>query len=246
MKRIIKFIFLTICLCIFTYSAYNIYKYIEEENANKKLNNKLIEKAITNITTVNSDKQEKNEYNLPIKVDFTILKQENKDIVGWIYSPNTPINYPVMQGKDNEYYLSRLSNENYNIAGSIFMDFRNDPYLQDNNTIIYGHNMKNDTMFGSIQEYKNQEYYNNHKIIYYFTPNKSYILELFADQTIQVESDIYDLTIINDTKIQELIKNSDFKSDVLVNEKDKLLTLSTCSEENDKARYIVIGVLHEV
>ena len=151
-----------------------------------------------------------------------------------------------MQGKDNEYYLSRLSNENYNIAGSIFMDFRNDPYLQDNNTIIYGHNMKNDTMFGSIQEYKNQEYYNNHKIIYYFTPNKSYILELFAAQTIQVESDIYDLTIINDTKIQELIKNSDFKSDVLVNEKDKLLTLSTCSEENDKARYIVIGVLHEV
>lgn len=245
MKRIIKFILLAICLCIFIYSAYNIYKYLEEENANKELNNELMEKAIIDVTTDNNDEQEKNEYDMPISVDFSVLKQENEDIIGWIYSENTSINYPVLQGEDNNYYLRRLANGEYNIAGSIFMDFRNNPNLQDNNTIIYGHNMKNDTMFASIQEYKNQEYYDNHNVMYYFTPEKNYVVELFAGYTISVESDIYDLSVIDDEKLQEIISKSDFKSNVEVTEEDKILTLSTCAYEYEGARYILMGILHE-
>ena len=246
MKKVIKIILLVICLCVFIFSAYNIYKYLSEENANKKLNNELMEKAIIETPNDNNDNTQENEDILPISVDFSVLKQENEDIVGWLYLENSPINYPVVQSNDNDYYLRRLVNGEYNIAGSLFMDYRNDSNLEDNNTIIYGHNMKNNTMFGSLQEYKNQNYYDNHKVMYYFTPEKNYIIELFTGYTISVESDIYDLSIIDSSKLEELISKSDFESNTKVTEEDKIITLSTCAYEYDGARYVVMGVLKEI
>lgn len=240
MKKIIKIILLIICLGVFTYSAYNIYKYISEENANEELNGELID----NVITETSDNNEKKL--IPFNVDFSLLQKENKDVVGWIYSESTPINYPVVQSMDNEYYLHRLINGEYNSSGSIFMDYRNNPNLEDSNTIIYGHNMKNDLMFGTLQEYKSQEYYESHKEIYYFTPEKNYKIELFSGYTISVDSDIYNLSTINDEKKEELISKSDFKSDVNINEDDKIITLSTCSYDYEGARYIVMGILQEL
>ena len=246
MKKVIKIILLVICLCVFIFSAYNIYKYLSEENANKKLNNELMEKAIIETPNDNNDNAQENEDILLISVDFSVLKQENEDIVGWLYLEDSPINYPVVQSNDNDYYLRRLVNGEYNIAGSLFMDYRNDSNLEDNNTIIYGHNMKNNTMFGSLQEYKNQNYYDNHKVMYYFTPEKNYIIELFTGYTISVESDIYDLSIIDSSKLEELISKSDFESNTKVTEEDKIITLSTCAYEYDGARYVVMGVLKEI
>lgn len=246
MKKVIKIILLIICSCIFIYSAYNIYKYLADESANKKLNDGLIEKAIIETQNNNDEQKKSDEVVLPITVDFSILKQENEDIVGWIYLEDTKLNYPVVQSEDNNYYLRRLINGNYNIAGTLFMDYRNNSNLEDNNTIIYGHNMTNDTMFGTLQQYKKQEYYNNHKVMYYFTPEKNYKIELILGCTISVDSDIYNMSIIDYNKIEKLINNSDFKSDVEINEKDKFMTLSTCAYEYDGARYIVMGVLREI
>lgn len=246
MKKIIKFILLAICLCIFIFSAYNIYKYLVEENANKKLNNTLIEKAIIKTTNDSKNTTQDNKDLLPISVNFSILKKENEEIIGWIYLNDSPINYPVVQTDDNNYYLSRLINREYNIAGSIFMDYRNSPKLENNNTILYGHNMNNNTMFGSLKKYKTQEFYDNHKVMYYFTPEKNYIIEIFTGYTISVESDIYDLSILDNDKLKELISNSDFKSNVEVKADDKIITLSTCAYEYDGARYIIMGVLHEI
>ena len=246
MKKVIKIILLAICLCVFIFSAYNIYKYLSEENANKKLNNELMEKAIIETPNDNNDNAQENENILPISVDFSVLKQENEDIVGWLYLEDSPINYPVVQSNDNDYYLRRLVNGEYNIAGSLFMDYRNDSNLKNNNKIIYIHNMKNNTMFGSLQEYKSQDYYDNHKVMYYFTSEKNYIIELFTGYTISVESDIYDLSIIDSSKLEELISKSDFESNTKVTEEDKIITLSTCAYEYDGARYIVMGVLKEI
>ena len=246
MKKVIKIILLAICLCVFIFSAYNIYKYLSEENANKKLNNELMEKAIIETPNDNNDNAQENENILPISVDFSVLKQENEDIVGWLYLEDSPINYPVVQSNDNDYYLRRLVNGEYNIAGSLFMDYRNDSNLEDDNTIIYGHNMKNNTMFGSLQEYKSQDYYDNHKVMYYFTSEKNYIIELFTGYTISIESDIYDLSVIDSSKLEEWISKSDFESNTKVTEEDKIITLSTCAYEYDGARYIVMGVLKEI
>lgn len=126
------------------------------------------------------------------------------------------------------------------------MDYRNSASLEDNNTIIYGHNMKNNTMFGSLQEYKSQEYYDNHKIMYYFTPEKNYMIKIFAGYTISVESDIYNLAVIDEKEIEGLINKSDFKSDVDIRQDDKIVTLSTCAYDYDGARYIVVGILQEI
>ena len=248
MKKVIKIILLTICLIIFIYSAYNIYKYIVEENANKELNSEIMEEAVTKTSNENTGSETNNKSNskTPINVDFNILKQRNQDVVGWIYSENTPINYPIVQSNDNQYYLHRMINGKYNSSGSIFMDYRNNSNLEDENTIIYGHNMKSDEMFGTLQQYKNQEYYDSHKIMYYFTPGKSYVIELFTGYTDSLNSDIYDLHNMNKNEREELLKKSDFQSDVIVSETDKLITLSTCSYEYEDARYILIGRLHEI
>lgn len=243
MKKLVKVILLTICLLIFIFFAYKIYYYLKEENANKQLNNDLIDKAF--IKTSDNQKENKEEHKLP-NIDFSTLKQENKDIVGWIYSENTPINYPIVQSKDNEYYLHRLINGKYNLAGSIFMDYRNNSNLTDNNTIIYGHNMKNNTMFGTLLKYKNQEYYDEHKIIYLFTPERNYAIKVFTSYTTSDDSNIYNLSKISESKIEELIKKSDFKSDFIVSKEDKIITLSTCSYDYDEARYIVMGVLESL
>lgn len=100
----------------------------------------------------------------PIKVDFERLQEENKDIIAWLYCPDTEINYPVVQSKDNEYYLRRLLDGTWNIAGTLFMDYRNAADCSDLHTIIYGHNMKNNTMFGSLPKYSKQEYYEEHSV----------------------------------------------------------------------------------
>lgn len=242
MRKFLKIILLIICSAVFIFSAYKIFNNIAEEKMNKEVNNELVEKAISVIDNTAENESETKE-SLPIRVDFSVLKQENQDIVGWIYCENTPINYPVLQSHDNEYYLRRLINGEYNTAGSIFMDYRNYSDMNDDNTIIYGHNMKNDTMFGTLPKYKDQEYYENNGIMYFFTPEKNYMIELFAGCTISVDSDIYNLTKINKDEIRT---KSDFTSDIIVNDEDKIITLSTCSYDYEGARYIVMGKIQEV
>ena len=247
MKKIIRIILLAICLGVSCFSGYKIYQYISEEKANKELNNALIEKAVIENPKMNVMEEGSQTANrLPINIDFSVLKQENEEIVGWIYAENTPINYPVLQSFDNEFYLHRLTNGEYNVAGSIFMDYRNNANLEDNNTILYGHNMKNDTMFGSLQEYKDQAYFEEHQDMYYFTPEHSYLVKLFAGFTISVNSDIYNMEIMGLETIQNFKEKSDFDADVTIGKEDKIITLSTCAYEYDGARYVVIGILQEI
>ncbi len=247
MKKIIKGIVLIILIIIFVFSTYKVVLYFLEANKNKKLNNDLIDKAITVVENNNNIENDENDENrIPFTVDFEKLKQENKDIVGWIYCKDTPINYPVLQSNDNDYYLRRLITGEYNTAGSLFMDYRNDPDIEDNNTIIYGHNMKNATMFGTLQKYRNQDYYDKHKVMYYFTPEKNYVVQLFSGFTGSVESNIYKLSGISQNDIDELYRKSNFKSNVEVKENDRIITLSTCAYEYDGARYIVVGLMQEI
>ncbi len=248
----IKMTLLVGCIVGMVYFTYRIFNYLSEENKNKKINNELIDIAVIenekNTNTDNDTIQENNinSNEIPIKIDFTILKKKNKDIVGWIYLENSLINFPVVQSSDNEYYLRRLLDGTFNVAGSIFMDYRNNADLTDWNTIIYGHNMKNNTMFGTLSKYKEQSYYDEHKKMYYFTETKVYEIEILAGYTENANSEIYN---ISNNKNSEILKKarklSTFASNVKEKDDDKFITLSTCSYEFDKARYILIGRLEE-
>ena len=240
MKKKLKIGILCICIFVFLFSAYQIIQYFLEQKENKETQQKLIEESI--IQTPNAEEVLLPQA-LPISVDFSKLKEKNSEIIGWIYIPNTEIHYPVLQGKDNEKYLKKSAIGKNNRAGSIFMDYRNNSNLLDDNTIIYGHNMKNGSMFGNLQAYKDQEYYNTHKEAYYFTPDKIFALELVFGYTTSSDDKLYSLEKIDETVINEMKEKTDFKSDVEVSELDKFLTLSTCAYETEDARYVVVCAL---
>lgn len=183
---------------------------------------------------------------MPITVDFGILQKINPDIVAWIYSPDTVINYPIVQGADNVYYLHRLVNGQKNANGTLFMDCANSGQFTGENTIIYGHHMKNGSMFASLEKYKKQAYYDEHPILYFLTPEKTYRLVVFAGFVTASDSDVYTLQF-GDAGQHDWIdrgkQRSDFQTDVQVGDEEPVVTLSTCDYTYEDARYVVLGVL---
>lgn len=187
------------------------------------------------------------EESAPISVDFEALIQENADIIGWLYCENTPINYPVVQADDNDYYLRRDLHGNYLKNGTLFVDYRCPAVGTGQNYIIYGHNMKNASMFGTLINYNRQAYYEEHPVLYYLTPNGDYRIDLFSGFTANANSDIYRTEIGDSAEfeafLQALTAKSTFASNVTVSGDDHIVMLSTCSYEFNDARYVVFGKL---
>lgn len=181
------------------------------------------------------------------QVDFAALKEMSDEVVGWIYCPDSPINYPVMQGEDNQKYVTTLPNGKQNSSGSIFADHRQTAFGTDRNFIIYGHNMKNDTMFGTLIEYRKQEYFETHPAFYYFTPEGGYKIELYAGLHIEATLDFYNV-YMDEGQAADYMANarrrSTFKSDLEYKEGDSIVTLSTCvtGDEADLSRYVLVGI----
>lgn len=180
-------------------------------------------------------------------VDFEALKAINPDIVGWIYLEGTEINYPVVRGSDNSYYLNKLYDGTSNGSGSIFMDYRNEPNFVDKNNILYGHSMKNGTMFTAIKRFKNQAYYDEHPVALLMTPEKNYKVEFFTGYIANVEQDAWDYYFDTEEDFQHWLDSSKskstFASEVVPTVDDEILTLSTCTYEFDNARYVLVGVM---
>jgi len=185
----------------------------------------------------------------PIKVDFDKLKKQNKDFIGWLYCEDTPINYAVVQREgDNEYYLDHLFSGEKNEKGTIYADKRNKTPFEEWNTVLYGHNMKDDSMFGVIDEYGEQEFYDAHPVMYLMTPEKDYKIEICSAFLTGLESTTFEFprTEGNPAKIiDDITKYSYIDTGIIPTLEDKLVSFSTCYEEEDH-RYVVIGVLREL
>ena len=185
----------------------------------------------------------------PIKVDFDKLKKENKDVIGWLYCEDTKVNYAIVWREgDNEYYLDHLFNGEQNEKGTVFADKRNKTPFEEWNTVLYGHNMKDDSMFGIIDEYGQQEFYDEHPIMYIITPEKDYKVEICCSFLTGLESTTFEFprTEGNPAKtIDDIEKYSYIDTGIVPTLEDKLVSFSTCYEEDDH-RYVVIGVLREL
>lgn len=185
----------------------------------------------------------------PITVDFESLTVQYPDVVAWLYCPDTIIDYPIMQAENNEKYLRTLPDGTWNIAGTLFMDYRNAADFSDSNSIVYGHNMKNDSMFGTLPDYSSQEYYEENPHWYLLTPTADYKIELIAGYVTHSTSEAYAIPGTQEEKeklIQTAFVKSDFTADVEIAEHENLITLSTCSYEYDNARYVLVGILKEL
>lgn len=256
MRKILRFLIGLAACGALLYGTVNLAAYIQESKQSINLNENLIDDAVhLNNPAAQSSKadslseQETDATRIPretppIEVDFDVLLEKNEDIVGWLYSEDTPINLPVAQSNDNDYYLRRLIDGAGNNSGTLFVDYRNDRTFSDRNTIIYGHNMKNKEMFGTLRNYKEQSYFDEHPMMWLLTPDGDYKIELVAGYVTPTSSDVYSFEQSEEdvlAMVQQAVEKSTFHTDIEINPGDRFLTLSTCSYEYDNARYVLIG-----
>ena len=185
----------------------------------------------------------------PVKIDFHTLYAQNSDVIGWIYLEGTPLNYPIVcRPNDNEYYLDHVFTGAQNEYGSIFVDYRNTQPFNEWNTVVYGHNMKDGAMFGIIDEYSAQEFYENNPVLYIMTPEKDYKVEICACFLTNVDTAVFQFprTEGNPAKlIDDIVNYSYIDTGLVPSPEDKLVTFSTCYME-DSHRFTVIGILREL
>ena len=262
-NRFVRMILLALAGGIFLLSSLMVLKYIVEMRAGEKQDEELYQmitatvpretepKPTEEITVDEADPLEEETYvrvEAPIQVDFEALLAENSDVVGWLYSPDTKINYPVAQTTDNDYYLDHLLNGRPNGRGTLFMDYRNEAELSHWNTVIYGHNMNNMTMFGTLTKYKKQAYFDAHPEMYFLTPEGDYLVKIVAGFVARPNDAIFNAFNPEDAEKQkDLLESwmaaSTFDSGIKPTLEDRLITLSTCTYEFKNARYVLIGIL---
>ena len=173
------------------------------------------------------------------------LSAEHSDSVAWLYIPDTNINYPVMQSGDNEYYAHRAADGSYLYAGSLFMDYRCSSDFSDFNSVIYGHNMGNGTMFADIPNYENEEYFMNHSYGWLTTENDVRLIDFFAVARTSDTSGLY-LAAPNFNEWDNQLRNcASIYKEVEVPESDHLLMLSTCTSAEGNSRTILVGKIIE-
>lgn len=248
MKKLVSIIL----IFVIVYSTSKII-YIKVEEFRDTQNNKEIKtqyyyKDIT-------DKEENEEKSVSVeevkeKTIETVINEKllklrgiNEDIVGWIKIPNTNIDYPVVQSDNNEYYLDKDIYGKASTAGSIFMDYRNDLKTDDYNRILYGHNMKNGTIFKDLMKYKYEEFFENNRIITFDTIYGEEQYEIFSVYVTDTSFYYIDTEFKSNDEFNEFLKKikskSMFESDIELEESKEILTLSTCSYEFNNARFVV-------
>lgn len=263
MRKLIAILLTLFFICLLAFSGYKIYGTYSEKKQAKDINNHIIANAVSTKSPMSEKSQDSNiqdstatpvlsleeSITVPITIDFDKLREINSDVVGWIYCEGTVINYPVVQGTDNQYYVYHLFNKKQNNSGAIFMDYRCSLDYADN-TILYGHHMKNGSMFASIVRYRSQSYYDNHPVMFFITPDKNYLVELFSSYVTKSKSQSFNISFSTDKEfddfISSTIKKSNFVSNIDVTSESQIITLSTCTYDYDNARYVVHGKLKEI
>ena len=240
---------MVIALCVFCYSGYRLVMIYMEYKAGTDEYSALEEKYILKDTvSTESAGAEDNEPTMKNPIDFDGLKQINSDIIAWISVGAIDISYPVAQGEDNDYYLHHTFEDQENIAGCIFMDYECDKNFTDSHTIIYGHNMRNESMFGKLKKFKDEDVFNSDAFFWIYTPEKIYRYEIFACQEVGATSATYQHQFDDKEKFQEYIDTTFAESilirDIEVTSEDKIVTLSTCTG-NAATRFVVQGKLLE-
>lgn len=186
----------------------------------------------------------------PIQVDFEELRLYYPDVIAWLCCPGTSINYPVVQTDNNDYYVHRLPNGQESAGGSLFADCSNSWDFSDANTIIYGHDMHDGSMFGYLHNFDSQTYYEKHPVFYLLTPVYNYRMDIFCGAVVPSDSDLYRLKM-NADELQSWLDRVNRASVIHPNtmidrNTEHFLTLSTCSYEYEDARFVVIGSLKQI
>jgi len=234
-KKAIIIFFIIIFLIILIYVSYCILKDLFSYKENEELNKELREDVIQVDEGTNES-----------SIDWNLLQSINEDIIGWIEIEDTKINYPILKDSSKLFYLKHSYDKEYNSNGSIFTTNIN-PFIDDE-TIIYGHNMQNSSMFSTLDNYLNKDFFYSHLSIKIYTPTQNYQGAIFSAYSIGIEDETNNIKNLDFEKKIEYYKSvSKYNVDYVENI-DKIIKLSTCSYINAKTRptdqryYIVASI----
>lgn len=215
---------------------------------NSYLQHKKMEDLHSNVL-VSSQENANNE--VPVPVDFDKLEKANSDIYAWISIPAVNVDYPILQSEtDNSYYLDHTVNGQKSVYGSIYTENYNNKDFSDFNTLIYGHNMKNGTMFGSLKKFRDSTFFNENRYITVYLEGRILKYEIFAAYTWDNKHILLSRNFESEHNrkvyLEEIFAvrdmNSQISKEIQVTENDRIITLSTCMNNKDK-RFLVSGVL---
>ncbi len=232
---VLFWIVVVLLLCVIAFSAYKIWGILRGYAEGRSTYSRIAEEA----GAASAAEEEKDD----VEVEFGRLRKKYPDVKAWLYSKGTIINYPVAQGKDNDWYLHRTLDGAWNGAGTLFIDGNNDGEFSDFLTIIYGHHMRDGSMFGSLVKYRDAEYYRKHKELRLYTPGGKYGLQVIAVCTIPADSELYRFGFDDDASKEEYIaaieQMSETRCSGRATASDRIVMLSTCTYEFDDARLVV-------
>ena len=175
------------------------------------------------------------------KISLSALRAENPNVVGWIFLPNTAINYPIVQGEDNEHYLHYTWNNKKSVSGSIFLETTNASDFSDFRSILYGHNMADTSMFGALHRYSSADYWKIYPYVYLVTDEGVLRYEIYSSYNAEVTGKTYALDLddrVKESFIRMTVDESVLETGIVPNVTDRLLTLSTCTGNYDYRRVV--------
>lgn len=183
-------------------------------------------------------------------VDFDALKEVNSDVVGWIRFENMDISYPIVHGTDNDYYLTHTFDKQAIKCGSIFMEAENAADFSDDNTFIYGHNMKDKSMFAKLNQFKDEQIYKENPEFLIYTESGIYRYSIFSCYVADVSWDSFTYQFGSEEQygqwLQTVKGRSIYETGITPGQDQKTVTLMTCTSGGDHYRFLVHGVLTEV
>lgn len=230
--KTLNLILTLVCIAGIVYSGYHIIEWYKNTRENNNLKNEL-SKSIEVVKDKKTDDEK-------INIDFENLKQQNPDTVAYIKVKNTNIDYIVVRGQDNSYYLKHNFNKEWNIAGWIFADYKNRLDDTDRNIVVFGHDTKDGSMFGTLKETQNIEWQEkkDNQIIDFVTEMGQYKYQIFSTYIVEPEEYYINTNFISVEEYKEFVNTikvrSTYDYKVDVNENDKILTLSSCTPNGTK------------
>ncbi len=245
---ILSKIVLAIALIVLVVSGYQLFNIWREYHNNSKTYDEVREYSPNNDIKPEEDQIEKYRFK---QEDYDNLLAMNGDFKGWLTVPGTEVNYPLVQTTDNEYYLHHNFKKEYNDGGAIFIASENSSPLNDENTIIHGHHMRDGSMFASLGKYKDENFLKENNKIYVSTRDNVYEYEIFSVYVITANLNPYKINFAEKDEylsyLKELKSNSLFNVDLEeFTPEDKIITLSTCTYEVDDGRLLVHAKLKRI
>lgn len=246
---------LILTVLVIVISFWKMTSELMDKYQSRKLMKQMAEQAVEEVTQPEETQQSETASSepmefAPISVDFNELWHYYPDLVAWLYCPTNSLNYPVVQTDNNQFYMDHLPNGKESAGGSLFVDCTNTWDFSDANTVIYGHDMKDGTMFGYLHNYDSRDYYEKHRDIYLLTPGQNYRLEILSAAVVPDDSWLYAKHMDKEQRKQwamDVYRLSVIGTQNTANlEAEHYVTLSTCSYEYDNARFVVVASLKKI